>query len=126
MNLVALQMLTGDRAKFCSKLVALCVALFVGSPLYGQSELAATESTGRVLRAASVAAQAGYTSDSQSQNPYLGGVPTGTASPTALSLSLEDAVARGLRQNLGGCFLPMQSPAHKASGGRHSARCCQI
>jgi outer membrane protein TolC len=29
-------------------------------------------------------------------------VPTGTASPTALPLSLEDAVARGLRQNLGG------------------------
>jgi outer membrane protein TolC len=36
------------------------------------------------------------------QNPYLGGVSTGKASPTPLSLSLEDAVARGLRQNLGG------------------------
>ncbi len=38
----------------------------------------------------------------QPQSPYLGGVPTGTATPTALSLSLEDAVARGLQQNLGG------------------------
>ena len=102
MNLVALQMLTGDRAKFCSKLVALCVALFVGSPLYGQSELAVPSQRAVPYRAASVAAQAGYTSDSQSQSPYLGGVPTGTASPTALSLSLEDAVARGLGQNLGG------------------------
>jgi outer membrane protein TolC len=36
------------------------------------------------------------------QSPYLGGVPRGKASPTAVSLSLEDAVARGLRQNLGG------------------------
>ena len=38
----------------------------------------------------------------QQQTPYLGGVPTGTASSTPLPLSLEDAVARGLRQNLGG------------------------
>jgi outer membrane protein TolC len=43
-----------------------------------------------------------YTSNLQSQNPYLGGVPTGTVSSTPLPLSLEDAVARGLRQNLGG------------------------
>jgi outer membrane protein TolC len=56
-------------------LVALCLPLFGAAALCGQSE---------------------------PQNPYLGGVPTGTASPTALSLSLEDAVGRGLRQNLGG------------------------
>lgn len=42
------------------------------------------------------------TSDLQLQNPYLSGVPTGTASSTPLSLSLEDAVGRGFRQNLGG------------------------
>ncbi len=36
------------------------------------------------------------------QNPYLGGVPAGKLSPTPLALSLENAVALGLKQNLGG------------------------
>jgi outer membrane protein TolC len=99
-NFVALHILTGDRANSCSKLVALCLTLFVGTPLYGQSELTATSQ--RTVPYGAVTVAAPDTSDSQSQNPYLGGVPTGQASPTALSLSLEDAVARGLRQNLGG------------------------
>jgi outer membrane protein TolC len=37
-----------------------------------------------------------------SQNPYLGGVPGGKLSATPVALSLEDAVAFGLKQNLGG------------------------
>src|SRR5580700_3458626 len=37
-----------------------------------------------------------------SQNPYLGGVPAGKLGATPLELSLEDAVALGLKQNLGG------------------------
>ena len=37
-----------------------------------------------------------------SQNPYLGGVPEGKLSSTPVALSLEDAVALGLKQNLGG------------------------
>src|ERR1700678_2300164 len=37
-----------------------------------------------------------------SQNPYLGGVPAGKLSPTPVALSLDDAVALGLKQNLGG------------------------
>jgi outer membrane protein TolC len=37
-----------------------------------------------------------------SQNPYLGGVPSGTLSATPVALSLDDAVAFGLKQNLGG------------------------
>jgi outer membrane protein TolC len=36
------------------------------------------------------------------QNPYLGGVPGGKLSATLVALSLEDAVAFGLKQNLGG------------------------
>ncbi len=36
------------------------------------------------------------------QNPYLGGVPAGKLSTTPVAVSLEDAVALGLRQNLGG------------------------
>src|SRR5580698_100376 len=67
--------LIGDRAQLLGRLLAVFLALFSGAALYGQSE---------------------------PQNPYLGGVPTGAASPTAVSLSLEDAVGRGLRQNLGG------------------------
>ena len=96
----SLKMSTAARARFCSKPLALCLALFPGAPLYGQSE--STRQGIVSYGAAGVAPQAAYTSDSQPQNPYLGGVPTGAASPTALSLSLEDAVARGLRQNLGG------------------------
>jgi outer membrane protein TolC len=87
--------------RFCSKLIALSFALFVGTALYAQSQLAASQQT-VPYPAATFAAQDTSPSNSQLQNPYLGGVPTGKASPTALPLSLEDAVARGLRQNLGG------------------------
>jgi outer membrane protein TolC len=95
-NFVAQKMLTADRARLCRKVIAIFLAAFAGPALYGQSELTATSQRTVSYGAAGVAAQAGYA------NPYLGAVPTGTASPTPLSLSLEDAVARGLRQNLGG------------------------
>src|SRR5580692_1401772 len=71
----ATKSLSGERAQLLGRLIAVLLALFGGTAVYGQSE---------------------------PQNPYLGGVPTGTASPTAVSLSLEEAVGRGLRQNLGG------------------------
>jgi outer membrane protein TolC len=74
LSFIAARTPLGDRQRFRHKLIAICLTLFGGVALYGQSE---------------------------PQNTYLGGVPTGTASPTALSLSLEDAVGRGLRQNLG-------------------------
>ena len=49
------------------------------------------------------AVQAGQNkSEALSQNPYLGGVAAGKLSPTPIALSLEDAVALGLKQNLGG------------------------
>ncbi len=102
MNFVAQKVSPGDRARLRSKVIAISLALIAGPALYGQSELAATSQQTASYGPTGVAAQAGYTLDSQSQNPYLGGVPVGTASPTPLSLSLEGAVARGLRQNLGG------------------------
>src|ERR1700719_2319313 len=37
----------------------------------------------------------------QQQNPFLGSVPTGTVSNEPIALSLSDAIARGLRYNLG-------------------------
>jgi outer membrane protein TolC len=66
--------------------------------------------------AAAVAAQNSYTPDSEPQNPYLGAVRTGKPSPTALPLSLEEAVTRGLRQNLGGLL------SSDAVSGAHGER----
>src|SRR5580692_9301356 len=46
--------------------------------------------------------QAGQNNNrSESLNPYFGGVPAGKLSATPVALSLEDAVALGLKQNLG-------------------------
>jgi outer membrane protein TolC len=98
-NLIAPKHLTAGRAKRCAKRTALSVAL-LAAPLYGQADSTATSQGTASYGAPTVAVQ--ESSDLQTQNPYLGGVPTGTASPTALSLPLEEAVARGLRQNLGG------------------------
>src|SRR6202522_1156363 len=61
--------------------------------------IALAEVTG-TPRAAVQAGQNNY--QTLSQNPYLGGVPAGKLSATPVALSLEDAVARGLKQNLGG------------------------
>ena len=61
--------------------------------------IALAEITG-APRAAVQAGQNNY--QTLSQNPYLGGVPAGRLSATPVALSLEDAVARGLKQNLGG------------------------
>jgi outer membrane protein TolC len=61
--------------------------------------IALAEVTG-APRAAVQAGQSNY--QTLSQNPYFGGVPAGTLSATPVELSLDDAVARGLKQNLGG------------------------
>ena len=54
-----------------------------------------------------------------SQNPYLGGVPGGKLSATPVALSLEDAVALGLKQNLGGeLAIGCQLPTRRGSAGR--------
>jgi outer membrane protein TolC len=99
-NFVASRILTADRAKFCATLTALCMTLLAGTPLAAQSDLTAASQGAAAYGAATLAVQ--DASGAQQQNPYLGGVPTGKASSGPLSLSLEDAVARGLRQNLGG------------------------
>lgn len=53
------------------RLIGACIALFAGSALFGQ------------------------------QAQFQGSVPTGTASPTPIALTLEGAIQRGLRNNLG-------------------------
>jgi outer membrane protein TolC len=56
-----------------------------------------------VTGAPKAAVQAGQNNNQTlSQNPYLGGVPAGRLSATPVAISLEDAVAGGLKQNLGG------------------------
>jgi outer membrane protein TolC len=63
--------------------------------------IAVAEVTG-APRAAVQAGQKNY--QTLSQNPYFGGVPAGRLSATPVALSLEDAVSRGLKQNLGGAL----------------------
>lgn len=91
-----------DRAQSCGRLIALSLALLAGVPLSGQAVSSAISQQTTSYGTAGLAARDIYTPDFQQQSPYLGGVPTGKAGPTPLSLSLEDTVTRGLRQNLGG------------------------
>ena len=100
MNFLGSKILTADYAKLCARLIVVSVILLAESPLYGQSDLPSI-GQGTV----SYGAAAASTQDApevQLQSPYLGGVPAGNVSSTPLQLSLQDAVARGLRQNLGG------------------------
>jgi outer membrane protein TolC len=91
------------------------MAMLLGAPLFGgvtasaQYSAPATAAPYNPIALAEVtgaprsAVQAGQTNyQTLSQNPYLGGVPSGTLSAAPVELSLEDAVALGLKQNLGG------------------------
>lgn len=90
-------------------------AMLLGGPLFGASTAIAQYSSpatpapynpialGEVTGAPREAIQAGQSSyQILSQNPYLGGDPEGKSSATPVELSLEDAVALGLKHNLGG------------------------
>ena len=87
-------------ARFWIKRCILCALISWSLPLFAQSGPAVSSAPyeAAVLSTAGRQSAAGL----QPQSPYLGGVPTGTPTSTTLSLSLQDAVARGLRQNLGG------------------------
>jgi outer membrane protein TolC len=91
------------------------IAMLLSAPLYGGLTASAQYSApatpapynpialAEVTGAARTAVQAGQSNyQSLSQNPYLGGVPAGKLSATPVALSLDDAVALGLKQNLGG------------------------
>ena len=92
-----------------NKLLLLSLALLGGVGALAQynppatpapyNPIALAEVTGSP-RAAVQAGQSNY--QTLAQNPYLGGVPAGKLSTTPVALSLEDAVAIGLKQNLGG------------------------
>ena len=53
--------------------------------------------------------------NSTGQSPFYGSVPEGKASPYVLSLSIKDAMERGLRNNLG---LLLESDNTHAGAGR--------
>src|SRR5512143_514295 len=56
---------------------------------------------------------------SSAQNPFFGGVPTGELSPGELPLSLNDAIHRGLKYNLG--LLLTRESTQDARGARWMA-----
>jgi outer membrane protein TolC len=94
----------------CFRLLLLCVPLFSAVATCAQyNPLPAPIAEQEVAGPAQAAVHAGQNNSvASSQNPYLGGVPAGELSPTPVALSLQDAVTRGLRQNLGG-FLASDS-----------------
>lgn len=98
------------RLKNWVRLLLPCVPLFSGAATFAQyNPLPSPIAEREVAGPAQAAVRAGQNnSQALSQNPYLGGVPTGELSATPLRLSLKDAVARGLKQNLGG-FLASDS-----------------
>ena len=97
------------RCRPWNKLLLLSSALLGGAGAFAQYNPPATPAPYNPIALAEVtgaprtAVQAGQNNyQTLSQNPYLGGVPAGKLSATPVALSLEDAVALGLKQNLGG------------------------
>jgi outer membrane protein TolC len=86
------------------RLLLLCVPLFSAAATFAQyNPLPTPIAEQEVAGPAQAAVRAGpNNSAALSTNPYLGGVPAGELSATLVALSLQDAVARGLKQNLGG------------------------
>lgn len=90
-------------------------AMLVGALLYGgiaasaQSSAPATPAPYNPIALAAItgAPRAEVQADQgnirfESQSPYLGGIPSGKPRATPIPLSLEDAIALGLKHNLGG------------------------
>ena len=106
-----LQRGSGIRCRPWNKLLLLILAILSGAGAFAQYNPPATQAPFNPIALAEVtgtprtAVQAGQNSyQSLSQNPYLGGIPSGKLSATPVALSLEDAVTIGLKQNLGGAL----------------------
>ncbi len=94
-----------------NELLLLSSTLLGGAGAFAQYNSPATPAPYNPIALAEVtgaprtAVQAGQNNyQTLSQNPYLGGVPAGKLSATPVALSLDDAVALGLKQNLGGAL----------------------
>ena len=97
------------RFRTWAKVRQLALSLHMGLTATAQYSAPATPAPYNPIALAEVtgtprtAVQAGQNNNlTLSQDPYLGGVPAGKLNATPLALSLEDAVNRGLKQNLGG------------------------
>ena len=88
----------------CTRLLLLGVPLFSAAATFAQyNPLPSPIAVQEVAGPAQTAVRAGQNNSViLSQSPYLGGVPSGKLSATPVALSLEGAVARGLKQNLAG------------------------
>jgi outer membrane protein TolC len=75
----------------------------LGSPQNGAPAAQSSSSGGssESYNGGSSQSSMGQTGESTSQSPFYGSVPEGKASPYVLSLSIKDAMERGLRNNLG-------------------------
>jgi len=98
------------RLKPWIRLLLLCVPLCSGAATFAQyNPLPTPIAEQEVAGPAQAAVHAAQNNTAAlPQSTYLGGVPAGELSATPIALSLQDAVARGLKQNLGG-FLASDS-----------------
>ncbi len=100
---------SGIRYKPWNKALLISSSLLGGAGAFAQYNAPATPAPYNPIALAEVtgsprtAVQSGQNNDhTLSQNPYLGGVPQGQLSATPVELSLDSAVALGLKQNLAG------------------------
>jgi len=84
-------------------LTAGCASLFflIGHALYAQSDGSGTPLPASPSSPSYAAGQNGTPGGLSIPGPFSGSVPEGTATSAVLSLSFEDAINRGLRNNLG-------------------------
>lgn len=75
--------------------IPLCILILCAPAMFAQSSTGIDGTAGETGSSMNQLAPA-----FKPQSPYLGGVPSGTAVPGVLRLSLDDAVHRGLKQNL--------------------------
>jgi outer membrane protein TolC len=105
----SIQQGSGMRCRFWNEVLLLSSALLGGTVAFAQYNPPATPAPYNPIALAEVtgtprtAVQAGQNNDHNlSQSPFFGGVPAGTLNATPLAISLDEAVALGLKQNLGG------------------------
>ncbi|HET8666585.1 MAG TPA: TolC family protein [Terriglobales bacterium] len=76
-------------------------ALLVSGTAVAQTAAPGPQRTGEGLAPSTPAVSAPSLSLSDTQNPFLGGVTSGQVTPGVMRLTLQDAIGRGLKYNLG-------------------------
>ncbi|HWZ12231.1 MAG TPA: TolC family protein [Acidobacteriaceae bacterium] len=100
---------------------ALCLAVAVASSPLCQAQQGAltprsnSGAPGGAYSSSGTVSQSGTQQSGTQQNPFQGGVTEGKATGGVMSLSLDDAIKRGLRNNLG---YILQSVSVKQAGGQ--------